>query len=265
MYSILKRSIGYLKFYWSAKSARGHGMHSPFVYRFINDVLADHTYYPDYGRWSHWRKALLKDTTPLPFIEMGAGSVSGSNAARKVSDLARKVTKPMRTGRLLYRIARYYEPGTLLELGTSLGLSTAWLAMARPHATLYTIEGVPSVADRARQHIEQWQLSAVQLVEGNFEDRLPPLLAQLETVDLVFMDGNHRREPTLRYFEWLLHKKNANSVFILDDIHWSAEMEEAWRTIQQHPEVRCTIDLYQIGLVFFRPEFRTPRHFSIRF
>jgi predicted O-methyltransferase YrrM len=94
---------------------------------------------------------------------------------------------------------------------------------------------------------------------------LPQVLARLDRVDLAYIDGNHRLHPTLQYFEQLLQKKTPDSIFIFDDIHWSAGMEEAWRTICQHPAVTCSIDLFFLGFVFFRPEFKAKQHFCIRF
>jgi hypothetical protein len=105
----------------------------------------------------------------------------------------------------------------------------------------------------------------IKSLHGNFDTVLPEVLCAIDTVDLAYVDGNHRLQPTLNYLEQLLQKKSATSIFVFDDIHWSAEMETAWQTIQQHPEVRYTIDLFFLGIVFFRPEFKVKQHFTIRF
>ncbi|HNR16193.1 MAG TPA: SAM-dependent methyltransferase, partial [Chitinophagaceae bacterium] len=84
-------------------------------------------------------------------------------------------------------------------------------------------------------------------------------------IDFAFIDGNHRQEPTERYFNQLLPKMHHESILVFDDIHWSSEMEQVWKTIKDHPSVRCTVDLFFIGVVFFRDEFREKQHFSIRF
>ncbi|MCW3106757.1 MAG: class SAM-dependent methyltransferase, partial [Segetibacter sp.] len=102
-------------------------------------------------------------------------------------------------------------------------------------------------------------------IEGNFDNTLQPELNKISQVDFAFIDGNHRKEPTIRYFEQLLTKATEYSVFIFDDIHWSEGMEEAWKYIQKHPSVTLTIDLFFIGLVFFRKEQKVAQHFSIRF
>jgi predicted O-methyltransferase YrrM len=266
MHSIIRTCIDYLQFYIHSDPASGHGIHSPFAFQFAKEVLGDKTAFADYQTWQQWRDALRADKAYLPIVELGAGSATAPDrSARRVADLVSRVSKPVRTGRLLYRIARYYRPDRIVELGTSLGLSTAWFSLARPQAAVFTIEGNLAVAEKAQSNFDRWGRSNITLVKGNFDDCLPSLLEQLSGVDLVFLDGNHRREPTLRYFEQLLSKKHSETIFIVDDIHWSAEMKEAWSAIKQHPEVRCTIDLFQFGLVLFKKEFKEVRHFSIRF
>jgi len=52
---------------------------------------------------------------------------------------------------------------------------------------------------------------------------------------------------------------------VFDDIHWSAEMEKAWLEIKSHPSVQYTIDIFFLGFVFFRPDFKVKQNFSIRF
>lgn len=266
MHSILSTCIDYLQFYISSYSAAGHGIHSPFVYQFARSVLGDTRLHPAYLTWAPWRKELLADATVLPIVEHGAGSATApGRSERSVGDLARQVSKPERTARLLFRIAQFYQPGCIVELGTSLGLSTAFFSLACPSATIFTIEGNPAVADKARSHFDRWGLRNVEQITGHFDAELPASLNKVKQVDLAFLDGNHQLEPTLRYFEWLLSAKTPGSVFIIDDIYWSQEMKMAWETIKQHPEVRCTIDLFQFGLVFFKEEFKEVRHFSIRF
>lgn len=266
MNSFLNTCVDYLSFYLRSNSGTGHGIHSPFVYKFVRDVLGDKALYSDYKIAKQFREELLIDHSLLSIVELGAGSSTApGRTTRSVSDLALRVAKPVRTGRLLYRLARYYKPDYIVELGTSLGLSTAWLSLARPSASIFTIEGNGAVAIKAQSHFDRWGLSNIHLITDSFESALPPLLDQLPRVDLAFLDGNHQQQPTLDYFERLLAKKHSDSVFLVDDIYWSQGMKAAWQTIKQHPEVRCTIDLFQFGVVFFKEEFKEVRHFSIRF
>jgi predicted O-methyltransferase YrrM len=108
-------------------------------------------------------------------------------------------------------------------------------------------------------------LGNIELIEGNFDSTLSIALEKLKSPDLIFFDGNHRLEPTLRYFELCLQHLNLNSIFIFDDIHWSEEMERTWESIKRNSRVSCTVDLFFIGLVFFRDSFKERQHFVVRF
>ncbi len=240
-------------------------MHSPFVFSFITNVLNDKTNYPAYNRVESQRKKLLKDETVLRVEDFGAGSSVDKTNQRTVASIAKHAAKPAKYGQLLYRMVKYYQPQSILELGTSLGLTTSYLSLAKTDAKLMTLEGARSIAEKAKQNFQTLQLSNISLIEGNFDDTLPATITQFPGIDFAFIDGNHRREPTERYFNQLLPATHNDSILIFDDIHWSPDMEQAWQTIQQHPSVRCTIDLFFIGIVLFRQEFREKQHFVIRY
>jgi predicted O-methyltransferase YrrM len=161
-------------------------------------------------------------------------------------------------------LVKHFQPVNLLELGTSLGISTAYMSKASPTKKIITIEGSENIANIAIDNFNRLNISNIQVITGNFDIQLPKLLQNTSTFDFVFFDGNHRKQPTLSYFELCLQHKHNDSVFVFDDIHWSDEMEEAWESIKQSPEVTVTIDLFFIGLVFFRKE-STKEHFIIRF
>jgi predicted O-methyltransferase YrrM len=127
------------------------------------------------------------------------------------------------------------------------------------------MEGAAAVAAVAKRNFKALGINNIQIVEGNFDNTLPKVLQTAPQVDLAFVDGNHRKQPTIDYFNLLLQKCNEGSILIFDDIHWSAEMEEAWAAIQAHPQVTLTIDLFFIGLVFFRKEQKVKQHFIVRF
>lgn len=152
-----------------------------------------------------------------------------------------------------------------MELGTSLGITTSYLALASPHAKVLTIEGAPEVAALAQAHFKHLGLQNVAQIVGNFNDTLPTALQQMPHPDLVYIDGNHRCQPTLHYFHTLLPTVQDHTILVFDDIHWSKEMETAWATIKSHPEVTLTIDLFFIGLVFFSHNFKAKQHFTIQF
>jgi predicted O-methyltransferase YrrM len=272
MYSAFQFSLKYLNYYLIASNGKGHGIHSPFVFDFVTKVLNDQQKYDDYNKVESLRKKLVYNGSVLTIEDYGAGSSSSNSDMRSVSSIVKNAVKSKKYSQLLYRIVRYYQPKTILELGTSLGITTSYLSLAKPDATIFTLEGAIEVANVAKQNFKTLELqnlpdrqAGLRLIEGNFDYTLPAVLYQLPSVDFAFIDGNHRRAPTLNYFHQLFGKRNNNTILILDDIHWSAEMEQAWNEIKEYPAVRCTIDLFFMGIVLFRQEFIEKQHFNIRF
>jgi predicted O-methyltransferase YrrM len=280
MYSRYRLALKYLRYYVNASNGRGHGIHSPFVYDFVREVLAGQDSPAIYKPIETLRHQLYLDRALLEVDDLGARRRGKPISQRSVADLARHSAKPPRLGRLLFRIARYYQPVNVVELGSSLGLSTAYLAAGAsnsdvadacieahpdPRQRIVTIEGAANVAEKATQNLRLLALDHVEMMQGNFDDVLPPLLDRMPPVDLAFIDGNHRLEPTMRYFDMLTFHSSDSSVLIFDDIHWSRDMEEAWKRIKEDPRAMLTIDLFFFGLVFRRKEFKTKQHFTIRF
>lgn len=266
MYSPLRLAGKYLQYYLTAANGKGHGTHSPFVFEFITRVLNDRQTYPAYAPIEELRRTLKNDPSLLEIEDMGAGSVyEAGKKKRSIASIVRHAAKPPKLGQLLYRVARYYSPSTILELGTSLGLSTAYLAAGAPQARLWTIEGAPAVADQARANLSRLGATPGIVVTGNFDTVLPALIGQTPPIELAFIDGNHRCEPTLRYFDAIFRHAAPSAALVFDDIHWSAEMEDAWNTIRNDPRIYLTIDLFFIGLVFLRDEFKVKQDFIIRF
>jgi predicted O-methyltransferase YrrM len=265
VYSSLQLAVKYLRYYLTASNGKGHGTHSPFIYEFITRVLQDRKLYPDYNKVESLRRALLKDQSLLNVQDYGAGSSVDKTSQRRVSSIAKHAAKPKKYGQLLYRAAQYYKPQTILELGTSLGITTSYLSLANPDGKVITMEGAPAIAEKARQNFESLELKNISIAEGNFDTQLSSIISPLSSIDMAFIDGNHRKEPTERYFDQLLPKMSNDSILIFDDIHWSAEMEQAWATIKDHSSTRASIDLFFIGIVLFRGEFREKQHFNIRF
>lgn len=264
MYGRFKLALKYLHYYLTAANGKGHGTHSPFVFEFITKLLNDKRHYPEYDSVETLRKRLQHDKSILSVRDFGAGSATGTNRQRSIASIARNVAKPRALGQLLFRMARHYQPNTLLELGTSLGITTAYLSLARPGARVVTMEGANEIAAVAQRNFEALQLYNIEIREGNFDETLAAVIEELPRIDFAFIDGNHRREPTGRYFQQMLPKLHNDSVLVFDDIHWSREMEDAWKSIREHAAVRCSIDLFFIGIVFFRQEFRDKQDFVIR-
>ncbi len=265
MYSAPVLGFKYLQYYLTAANGKGHGVHSPFVFRFITEVLNNDRSYYAYSIIEPLRTSLKTNTTIIEVPDFGAGSRNKLSQQRVIRDIARSSLKPKKFSQLLFRMVTYFQPTSVLELGTSLGITTAYLASANNQIPVTSIEGAPAIAEQALQVIAKAGISNVTVITGNFDDTLPLWLNQQTQIDFAFIDGNHRYEPTMRYFQLLKEKAHAETVLIFDDIHWSAEMEQAWAAIQADPAVTLTIDLFFIGLVFFRPEQQQKEHFRIRF
>lgn len=264
-YSTIHLAGKYIAYRFRALNGKGHGMHSPFVYDFIRRVLNDRQEYPVYRRVEGLRKEMLKNHNEINVLDLGAGSTTGAGSNRKISAIARNAAKPSKYGQLLFRLAHHYQAKKILELGTSLGISTSYLSLAQPEGSVITLEGSPEIAQQAAANFNRLELKNITQVLGNFDDTLAQVLQQIQSVDLAFIDGNHQLEPTVRYFNEILAYCHNESIIVFDDIHWSAGMEEAWSQIKQHPSVRTSIDLFFVGIVFFRKEFREVQHFEVRY
>lgn len=265
MYSKLQLAIRYFNFFLTASNGKGHGTHSPFVFDFITQVLNRKNYYYAYETVESLREKLKLNKESIVLEDMGAGSAVSPTNKRTVASLAMHAAKSPKYGQLLFRMANYYHPQTILELGTSLGITTSYLALGNLKANVITLEGSAEVAKKALHNFRSLRLDNIRLVQGNFDNTLVKVLEALAKIEMVFIDGNHREEPTLRYFSQLLPFMAAESVMVFDDIHWSEEMERAWNAIRKLPGVMLSIDLFFVGLVFFNPAFKVKQDFSIRF
>jgi predicted O-methyltransferase YrrM len=255
-------AFAYLRYLLQAKSA--HGLHSPFVFYLFNQVIHDKGHYPIYEQVEQLRSEFLKDSGEIILNDLGTGSNGLRGNKRKIKDIARHSLKSAKYGQLIFRLVNYFKPQTILELGTSLGVTTLYMGLHEFRPNVVSIEGSEEIALRAEQNFIRMKASNIQILKGNFDDVLPVQLKPLSQLDFVFFDGNHRKEPTIRYFKACLNYAHPESVFVFDDIHWSGEMEQAWEFIKQDPAVTITIDLFFIGIVFFRKE-QARQNFTLKF
>jgi predicted O-methyltransferase YrrM len=248
----IKTALRFIRHRIRAKSK--FDLHSPFIYRIYTQILKDKSAYDEFRSIEKMRFRLLQDQGYIKISDLGVGAddiLLDHRIVPMKRFVKRFCVKPS-YGQLIFRIARYFRPAVMVELGTSLGMGTIYLAMGNPQGQITTIEGCQETAAVARKNFELLGLSNISQVTGSFEDILPGLLQKLGNVDLIFINGNHREKPFLQYFYQYLQHIRDDSVLILDDIHWSGEMEEAWKEIQDHPSVTITIDLFRMGLVFFK-------------
>jgi predicted O-methyltransferase YrrM len=246
----LRFAVDYLLYRLKAKTR--HGVHSPFVYRLVDNVIYDFHAKKVYPEVESIREGLLNDDRMITVTDLGAGSHLNKNLTKRVGDIAKNALKPPKLAQLLYRLVADLQPLNIIELGTCLGTTSIYLQKAAPQAKVYTLEGCPQTAAIAKEGFDKAGLKDITLITGNFDDTLPPVIDNLGKLDFVFVDGNHQKDATLKYFEWCLPKVHDNTLLIFDDIYWSEGMKEAWAKIKAHPQVTVTVDLFFIGLVYFR-------------
>lgn len=259
----------YIKFLFHSKNE--HGVHSPFVFDLVTKCFYNNTKYPEYYNLKSYRKSLLENKNTIEVTDFGAGSRVFKSNTREISKIAQTAGITPKNAELLFRIVRYFQPKSILEIGTSLGLATSALSLGNKNAQIITLEGCPNTIATAKK---MFQVSSFKFPNNNvefvntefnlyFENFKPETLnLKPQIFDLVYFDGNHSKKATLDYFEALLPTICNDSIWIFDDIHWSAEMEEAWEIIKNHPKVSVTIDTFQWGIVFFRAE-QKKEHFII--
>jgi predicted O-methyltransferase YrrM len=172
--------------------------------------------------------------------------------------------KPARYGQLLFRLVNHFKPRYILELGTSLGITTMYLALPYKSTNVVTLEGSDSTASIAQRNFSKAGVKNITVITGELGNTLKETVNHLSPLDFVYFDANHRKEPTLNYFLTCLSYHHENTVFVFDDIYWSSGMKNAWTEIKTHPEVTLTIDLFSVGLVFFRKGIRK-QNFKLRF
>jgi predicted O-methyltransferase YrrM len=265
MYSKSQLALKWFKYFAFASNGKGHGVHSPFVYELVREVFNDENDYYAYKLIETVRKNLLLDNRDLNVDDLGAGSKQKGGSKKPIKEIARNAVSDQKFGRLLFRLANYYRARHMIEMGSSLGISTAYLASADAGSKVITMEGSPAIAEIAKETFQKLKLNNISQVTGDFEDNLSTQIDLNPPSDLVFIDGNHRKKHVLKYFGKFLNKISSSSLIIIHDIHWSREMEEAWVIIQNHPSVKMSIDIFSAGLVFFRNEFQVKQQFVIRF
>lgn len=240
-----------------------HGIHSPFVFDLFETVFKGKKQPSPPSVIDTIRRDLYRSQRRIEVRDLGAGSESMEGKIRKLSHIASVSGISKKYGRILFRLARSLSPNTILELGTSVGLSTLYLASGNPNARLMTFEGCPHTSAVARTNFKNAGMGHIEIRTGPLDEELPKTISELESIDMALIDANHKEEPTLTYFEQLLPKCHNDTVILLDDIHWSPGMLRAWERIKAYDRVSLTLDLFWMGLVFFRAEQKEKEHLKL--
>jgi len=244
----------------SARNTYGFGVHSPSVYHFTKFVLNSRGYYYIFSSIEMIRLSLKKDKRILNIVDFG----TGGNGEKSVAKIAATSMKSAKYGQLLYRLSKDMKARNILELGTSFGISTAYLASPSSRIKCISMEGSLEIAEVAKSTFGKLDIKNIQIVTGDIDLTLSKVLEEFESLDLIFMDANHRLPAVMNYFERILTKVHKGSVMVVDDIYWSADMEKAWKEMKEHPRVMSTIDLFQMGILFFNPDLHK-KHYKMRY
>jgi predicted O-methyltransferase YrrM len=233
------------------------------VIRLIEEVIEDDRIYYDFGALERLRNQMELDKSTLNVKDLGAGSRVNQKKERSISSIVRTAVSPRWQCEQLFRLVNYLQPRNRLEIGTSLGLSSLYQYLPIREASFHSLEGCPEIAEIARQNFRKLRAEHIMLHIGDFAETLEQSLEELGEADYIFIDGNHRFESTVKYFETCLKYSHSGTVIVLDDIHWSGEMEAAWEAIKRHSSVKLSIDLFYMGLVFLEGAESTEAHYRI--
>jgi len=254
--------------YVGAWNTGGEGIHSPRLFYLVRYVLSDTAQLYAWNRIEQRRQAMLRAPKMLHIVDYG----TGKDRDELVMHIAAHSVMPRKQVQLLARVLNYmngneyviarHRPLHILELGTSLGITTAYLAKVDSRNQVVTFEGSDEIADMAELNWQKMQINTIQLVRGNIEKTLYNYVRTCETtIDMALLDANHTYEATKRYFEWLVPLMDTDGIMVVDDIRYSKEMYQAWTEITKHPKVTATMDLGRMGLVFFFPQIQQKTYF----
>jgi predicted O-methyltransferase YrrM len=240
----------YLKHRWQAKSLRR--VQSPFVQEFYREVLP-HQKSEIGQKIEAFRKELSRSRERITFVDFGAGAEGKSDKIKsRLGLLAKRSARHVREGELLYRFCKHYQPRQCLELGTSLGISTMYQVAALPQSRFVSLEGASTLAQKAAANCLAVVGQTPEIVVGEFTESLNKLDWDNFRPDYVFIDGNHRYQATLDYFQFFLPRMVEQGMLIFDDINWSEGMRRAWQEICKHEAVTISLDLFSMGICFLR-------------
>lgn len=252
---------GYLIF---SKHKKGHGIHSPFVFCLIRNVFLIKHKIPEILKIEKIRKELLLSNDYIMLKGYGSSSKKNFNKKIPVKKIVKKSSVRIKYGRLLYNLAKYFNPAEIIELGTSVGISTLYMAYGADKSKIHTIEGEKELCQLAEKNFKKLQFQNINIINDNFDNVFKDLLKNSENSVMLFIDGNHSKEKTLFYFNEIKKVKEKITIAIFDDINWSIEMRNTWKIIKNDENVKLTVDIFQMGLVFFNQGMHK-QNFKVKF
>jgi predicted O-methyltransferase YrrM len=225
-----------------------HSIQAPFAFQFIDSLqkaIVSSRPIPDI---EHERTSFAKDRSPVNGTDFGAGTSLGKSTIAKI---ARFGISSKYSCVFLHELANMAKAATCVELGTSLGIASAYIGRSRSLEKLYSFEGNGELAARAEALHKRLMIDKVQVIKGNIDDKLPTFLDGVGTIDLAIIDANHTSEALAHYFQLLKSKMEAHSIIFIDDIRWSRDMYSGWQELSQRSEVTVSMEFLNFGLLFF--------------
>lgn len=246
----------YIKHYLTAYNTRGEGIHSPSLFYLVSMIINDQLSYYVWNDIEQRRRAMILWDKTIDVTDYGTGNNRPSQ--RQICNIAKHSLEKANNAQALFRIINYLSeqykrPLTIVELGTSLGITTAYLATPNKKNRIFTFEGSSEIANIARLNWNKLNIRNIECIEGNIDNTL--FTTYLQQVDFAWLDANHTYEATMRYFTYLLQYVSDKSIIAIDDIHYSPQMKAAWKDICNRNEVTSTMDFYDFGLVFFDKQY----------
>lgn len=262
--TFLSNIIPYITYCIKAKTA--HGIHSPFVFKLFTELMQNkNEAYYTFQELDAIRKKLLTNTSVITVSDYGAGSKIFKGNNRQIKTIARHGVSSAKFSELYFKLINFCNSKYIVELGTSIGLNTLYLSKACSEAKVFTVEGSEELFLFSKKMFQKYNATNIEPINKLFNEAFPEILKQIPQLDFLFIDGNHTYEATLNYFNMAIQKKTEQSVFVFDDINWSTGMQNAWNEIKKHPDVTLSIDLFFVGIVFFRKEQKEKQHFVLRY
>lgn len=246
-------------------SRRWDYFHSPYLFQLFTFCCDDSNHLGGFEKIEGVRAALLASQEMINLHDYGAGHQGKTNRKEiSISTIAQQSLSTPFQGRFMARLGRFHKPQKIVEFGTSLGISAAYLATGSPGCEVLTIEGDPMVGAKAISVFKMLEIKNIELINDTFESCIMNRIQSIDRIDLLFLDGNHRKKALVTYYHALKKLCHENTIIIVDDIYWSAEMTSAWQEIIREKEITQSVDCFQFGLLFFSPHFLAKEHHRIR-
>ncbi len=244
------------------RARRWDAFHSPYLFDLFTYCCDENNGSPKFERIEQHRNYLLTSCEQIARLDYGAGSVAGQ--AMQVSGLARNALSQPFQCRFLFRLVNFLKPQSVLELGTSFGISTAYLSAGSISSEIDTVEGDPEIAAFAEKTFEALDCQNISLYVTRFQDYIDLHLTEKGTIDLLFIDGHHTGQALLHYYDAIKHTFHSDTVLVVDDIYWSEDMQAGWNELISYPEVTQSVDCFHFGLIFFSNNFIGLENHKIR-